>query len=581
MPCRGIKRDKPGARYPHDSKKCNATGSSIWFAIQGIKRYNDDAMFVRTKVFKNKDGSERVYLQVVESIRAEGRIQQRVIANLGRLEELQEGKLDRLIEGLTRYSKAQWVKLQADAQGLGVKWSKEWGPALIFRRLWEQLGLAEILDKLQDRTLIERDVQEVAFAMALNRLVEQHSKLGVNRWVERVYRPEFESLELHHYYRALDFLAEHKDEIELRLFDRVRDLFHLELDLVFWDSTSTYLEGSKGPGGLAKHGYSKDKWPDHLQVMVGLLLTRDGFPVAHQIFPGNMADVDTFRAALRDVRERFKLGRVILVGDRGRVSAEVLAEIERAGLQYIVGVKLRRLRSMAAVLSRAGRYQVVKENLQVKQVNHDGVRYVVCYNPEEAEYDRKSREQMLLDLKDKLRNGPKGLIGNRGYRRYLKVQGEAVSIDEASIEQERRYDGKYVLRTNTELATAEVARAYKALWQVERAFRELKSGLDLRPVFHWSEPRIRGHIMVCFLAFVLEMTLCRHLKEAKSEVPYHEVLEALRAVQAVQVESDGERYLARTELTSSAQVAFKAVGLRPPNHIQAMPRSRVNPEREL
>lgn len=236
---------------------------------------------------------------------------------------------------------------------------------------------------------------------------------------------------------------------------------------------------------------------------------------------------------------------------------------------------------MAAVLSRAGRYQVVKENLQVKQVNHEGVRYVVCYNPEEAEYDRKSREQMLQDLKGKLCNGPKALIGNRGYRRYLKVQGEAVSLDEVAIEHEARYDGKYVLRTNTELATAEVAQAYKALWQVERAFRELKSGLDLRPVFHWSEPRIRGHIMICFLAFVLEMTLRRHLKEAEAEVPYHEILEALRKVQAVQVESDGERYLARTEIPPAAQIAFKATGLRPPNHVQAMPRFQANPEGEV
>jgi len=498
-------------------------------------------MFIRTKTFKNKDGSTRIYLQVVQNVREEGRVRQHLVANLGRLDKLQD-------------------------------WSKEWGPALVFRRVWEDLKMPDIIERLRSRTAIERDVDEAAFAMVLNRLVEPRSKLGVDRWVARVYRPEFEALELHHYYRALDFLALHKDEIELGLFDRVRSLFDLELDLVFWDSTSTYFEG-RGAAGLTEFGFSKDKRPDRVQVVIGLLMTRDGFPVAHQVFPGNTADVETFRAALRDVRQRFRLGRVILVGDRGMVGRGVLSEIERAGLQYIAGVRLRRLRSADAVLARAGRYRVVSDNLHVKQVLHEGVRYVVCHNPEQAEHDRKAREEMLGALREKLRKGPKGLVGNRGYRRYLKVQGQAVTLDEEAIGREARYDGKYVLRTNTELPPAEVAQAYKALWQVEQAFRELKSGLDLRPVFHWTHSRIRGHIMVCFLAFVMETTLRRRLNG--DQVAYPDVVGALRALQAVKVELDGEAYLARTELPAKAWTAFKATGLCPPKKLQVMPRANA------
>lgn len=527
-------------------------------------------MFVRTKTFKNKDGSTRVYLQLVRNVREDGRVRQHLVANLGRLDKLQDGGLDRLISSLAKYSKARWAQSQALKDGLGVVWSKEWGPALVFRRVWEDLKMPDIIERLRLGTAIERDVDEAAFAMVLNRLVEPRSKLGVDRWVSKVYRPEFGSLELHHYYRALDFLALYKDEVELGLFDQVRTLFDLDLDLVFWDSTSTYFEG-RGTAGLTEYGFSKDKRPDRVQVVIGLLMTRDGFPVAHQVFPGNTADVETFRTALRDIRQRFKLGRVILVGDRAMAAESVLSEIERAGLEYIAGVRLRRLRLAEAVLSRAGRYRVVGGNLHVKQVLHEGVRYIVCYNPEQAQHDRRAREEMLGALREKLRKGPKGLVGNRGYRRYLKVQGQAVTLDEEAIEREARCDGKYVLRTNTELPPEEVARAYKALWQVEQAFRELKSGLDLRPVFHWTDCRIKGHIMVCFLAFVMEMTLRRRLNGER--VAYPEVVDALRALQAVKVELDGEVYLARTELPAKAWSAFKVMGLCPPKRLQVMPRA--------
>ena len=202
--------------------------------------YNS-AMYIRTKTFKNKNGSTRTYLYIVEGKRVNGKVRQRIIANLGRLEKLQEGELDKLIEGLARFSQRQWI--EAKARLVEAKWAKDLGPALVFRRLWEELKLDKVLRKLLSGTEISIDVEEAVFAMVLNRLSDPVSKLGVSRWKETVYRAEFERLELHHFYRALDFLADHKDEIELELFKRVRDLFSLELDLVFWDTTSTYFEG--------------------------------------------------------------------------------------------------------------------------------------------------------------------------------------------------------------------------------------------------------------------------------------------------------------------------------------------------
>lgn len=525
-------------------------------------------MYVRTKTFKNKDGSTRTYLYIVRGRRVNGKVRQEIVANLGRLEQLQENGLDQLIEGLAKFSKKQWI--QAQARELEAKWAKELGPVLVFRRLWEELDLARILKKLLAGTQMTTNVEEAVFAMVLNRLCNPQSKRGVMRWLESVYRPEFEQLELHHFYRSLDFLAEYKDQIEVQLFDRVRNLFNVELDLVFWDTTSTYFEG-EGPEGLAEYGFSKDNRPDRLQILVGILMTRDGIPVAHQIFPGNTADVDTFRVALADLKTRFKIRRVILVGDRGMVSRKVLREIEVSGMQYIVGVRMRKIKTMAKVLSRAGRYSDVKDNLKVKEVVYEGTRYIICYNPEEAERDQKAREAMVTRLEEKLKSeGFKSLVGNRGYRRYLKVSGAKVSINQKALLEEARFDGKYVLQTNTELATDEVALAYKGLWQVERAFRELKSGLDLRPIYHWTEARVRGHIMVCFLAFVLETALRKKLKEAGTEEAYPHILHDLQQLKAVQITIDGETYLIRTELLGKAFDAFKAVGLRPPARVEVV-----------
>jgi len=522
-------------------------------------------MYIRTKTYKNKDGSTRTYLYIVEGKRVNGKVRQRIVANLGRLEKLREGKLDKLIEGLAKFSRKQWIELKASS--LEAKWAKEYGPALIFRRLWEKLGLDRILRELLSGTEISIDVEEAVFAMVLNRLSDPASKLGVSRWKETVYRPEFERLELHHFYRALDFLAEHKEEIEERLFERVRDLFNLELDLVFWDTTSTYFEG-RGAEGFCEYGFSRDHRPDRVQVILGLLVTREGIPVAHEVFPGATADVETFREVLKGLRRRFRLRRVILVVDRGMVSREVLEEIRAMGLEYIVGVRMRRLRAVREVLSRGGRFREVKGNLKVKEVWHEGRRYLVCFNPEEAERERVARQEIVRKLEERLRAGGfKGLIGNRGYRRYLKVEGGKVSIDWGALEEEARYDGKYVLETNTELSAEEAALAYRGLWQVERAFRELKSGLELRPVYHWTERRIRGHIMVCFLAYVMEVALMRRLREVGYEGSYREVMVDVERLKAVEVEVEGRRYLVRTELEGRAYEAFRAVGMRVPGKV--------------
>lgn len=536
-------------------------------------------MYVRSKSFRNKDGSTRTYLQLVKGERVGGKIRQRVVANLGRLEDLKEGKLDELIEALARFSAREWIISRA--KELEATSARVWGPVLIFRRLWEELGISGLVSRALDATSIESDFEEAAFAMVLNRLCDPMSKLAMTEWMRDVYRPEWEGLELHHFYRALDFLADHKDEIETGLYRRSVDLFNLDVDLVLWDTTTTYFHG-QACESLARYGFSKDKRPDRVQIMIGVMLTRDGFPMGHEVFPGDTAEVETFRVALDKAKRQFNLRRVILVADRGMVSEELLKEIEQAGLEYIVGVRMRKAKAAREVLSRAGRYSIVAENLQVKEVMHEGTRYIVCFNPVEAEHDRAAREAMVAALRERLSSGSsKSLIGNHGYRRYVKMEGAKLSINEDAVKAEERYDGKYVLRTNARLTPADVATSYKSLWQVERAFRELKSGLDLRPIYHYTEKRIRGHIMVCFLALVLEMALRRKLGAITEEaVPYDDLLHHLEQVKAVEINLDGKRYLARTELVGHADLAFRALGTRPPLRVTELPRRQNDPGEE-
>ncbi|MEW6274894.1 MAG: IS1634 family transposase [Bacillota bacterium] len=521
-------------------------------------------MYARLKTFPNKDGTQRTYLQIVESYRVGGKCRQRVVANLGRLEELQEGQLDRLIDSLARYSKSLYLKLnEADAN-----WSKQWGPALILHHLWEKkVNLGPILRHILSQTEKTSPVEEAVFAMVLNRLTYPLSKLGLNeRWLNSIYRPEFGQLQLHHFYRALDFLAESKEEIERLLFEQVRNLFNLEVDLVFWDTTSTYFEGN-GPKGLAEKGHSKEHRPDRVQILVGVLMTKEGIPVAHQVFPGNTADIDTFKKAIRDTRERFCLKRVIFVGDRGMVSPDLLDQLDHDHIDYIAGVKMRKSTAVNAVLKTGGRYKKVSDHLQVKEVWYDADRYIVCYNPKRAERDKKTREELIVRLTKKLQKGAKSLVGSPGYRRYLVIGKTEASLNQEAIQKEARYDGKYVLRTNCDLDSHEVAEAYKTLWRVERAFRELKSGLDLRPVYHYADSRVKGHVMVCFLALVLESALIRYLNQGESKTSYLKLLADLSQLHAVELTHQGKTYLLRTELAGSAYEAFRVLGIRPPNKV--------------
>ena len=532
-------------------------------------------MYTRVVTARNKDGSTRSYLQLVQGYRKNGKVRQELICSLGRLDIMQaSGGLDRLIASLAQHSERCWV--DAEAGGL-LPWDKVYGPVLVFRRLWEEMGLARQLAHLQTGTEVQFSLDEAAFAMVLHRLLDPGSKRATHQWLETVYRPEFESLELQHLYRALDRLVRGKDKIEQALFARNRDLFSLAVDLVLFDTTLVHFEG-QGPEGLA--AFSRPgNYPDCVKVLVGLVMTGDGFPVAHHVFPGNTADINAFRTALADLRRRFPIRRVVIVADRGVVSEQVIQEMEQENekeqkqkVDYILGMRLRKNNEVRdEVLSRAGRYHKVADNLEAKEVWVDRRRYVVCHNGEAEVRDRKRREEIVQRAREDLKKkGVQAFAVPRGLKRFVELVGGELSLKEAAIREEARYDGKWVLRTNTTLPTAEVALAYKELWQVERAWREMKSGLEISPVYVRNEDHVRGHIVVCFLALALEAALARQLKDQGATGSYQEVLADLEQMRAVRFEARGKAWLWRNELQGMAYDAFRAVGLRPPPRVQPL-----------
>jgi len=528
-------------------------------------------MFVRVK----RSGSGKLqheYLQIVESRREGAKVRQRVVATLGRKDTLvADGTLDGLLRSLAQFSTRLQVVEKVRQEGLQAHTARSWGPALVFGRLWEQQGLPALLTGLAAGRRFAFDVERATFALALQRLcvADRGSDLQGSHWLTTVTCPGLAGLALQHLYRTVGrFLAVVRQPLEEALFAADRDLFTQRLDLVFIDTTATFVWRPEQTA-LRRRGHSKDRRPDQPQVLLALAVDAQGWPIAWDILPGNTADSTAFVAMIGHLRQRFQIRQVIVVADRGMISAGTLAllsEDAQAPYDYILGCRMRQQKEVnEAVLGRAGRYQVVADNLEVKEVQVDGRRYVVCRNPIEQRKDAAAREAILEALETTLQqHGPKAVIGNQGFARFVRVARDAVTIDRARVEADARLDGKFVLRTNTALPAAEVARAYKSLWRVERSFRETKSTLHVRPLYHHRDDTSVGHIVACFLALRLEVDLQRRLDARGCPASWPDLMADLEQVQAVDLTLDGQRYRLRTDLPPNAYAAFAAAGVRPP-----------------
>ena len=544
-------------------------------------------MFARIK----KSGQYK-YLQIVENSKIDGKVRQRVISTVGRLDQLQaKGSIETLIRSLARFSEKTLLVLsgKVDVNAHAIKI----GPGLIFERLWRELGLPAIFrDLLVDRKF-EFDIERAVFLTVLHRLFVSGSDRSCSGWRRDYAIAGVDDIALHHCYRAMAFLGEvlsdqadatpfaprcMKDLVEERLFGQHRHLF-TGLDLVFFDTTSIYFEG-EGGATLGQFGHSKDHRPDRKQMVVGAILDDNGRPICCEMWPGNTADVKSLLPVVERLRKRFGIKRFCIVADRGMISADTIVTLETpdCNIPYILGARMRRVKEVSEeVLSRGGRYHEVHPEgvsskspapLAVKEVLVEGRRYIVCRNSKQERKDAAARQAMIAALEERIKTNPKGLVGNRGYARYIKVSKGGMTINRDKIDEEARFDGKWVLRTNMNLSAERVALKYKELWQVEQVFRDVKSILDTRPVFHKRDETIRGHVFCSFLALVLRKELDRHLESAGHQLEWADIKRDLKALQDVVVEDNGRSIVVRTVCAGSCGKVFQAVGVALPPTIR-------------
>ena len=539
-------------------------------------------MFVRTQT----NGS-RTYLLIVENEWVDGDVKQRVLFRLGRLDQLlASGQLDSLIQSLGRFSEKLAI-LGAHARGESITTrSARIGPALIFQRLWQDCSIDEVLTALLIGRRFEFSVERAIFLTVLHRLFAPGSDRAAEKWKDGYAIEGAADLDLHHLYRAMFWLGEvlpedqqdgatpfaprtNKDRIEEALFARRQDLF-TDLDIVFFDTTSIYFEGEGGET-IGQRGHSKDHRPDLKQMVVGMVLDQSGNPICSELWPGNTADVKSLVPIVERLKRRFGIGSVCIVADRGMISAETLAELEVRQWHYILGVRMRSSTEAKAVVARAGRYAEVHPKskdrkdpspLKVKEVwVEDRRRYVVCVNEDQAKKDRFDREAVVASFRDALGQGDKSLAGNKGYRKYLCAGGKQFAVDEEKIKEEARYDGKWVLTTNTDLPAPEVALKYKQLWMVEEIFRSMKSLLDTRPIFHKRDEAIRGHVFCSFLALLLRKEMEDRLARKEWKLEWADVIRDLDNLVEMEVAINGKGYVFRGQTPGVAGKVFQACGI--------------------
>jgi hypothetical protein len=563
-------------------------------------------MYVRTTARRNRDGSVVRYVALAHNRREDGKTKAEVLLNLGREDRLDTEGLRRLVGSISRYlGDAPPAGQEPAAAGEGpsladldILTSKPLGAVWLLDGLWAKLGIAEALQTAVGGRRFTTDVERVLFALVANRAIDPCSKLAAAEWASAdVAVPGLAGMDEDQAYRAMDVLvdADVEGEVQKAVFFAAADLLNLEVDLLLFDTTSTYFErdAEEPDGGLRRYGHSKDSRPDLPQIVIGLAVTKEGIPVRVWVWPGNSNDHSVLPQVKDDLRG-WRLGRVVTVVDRGFSSKANLDYLRRAGGHWIAGEKLRDgAADHEAALSRQGRYATVRDNLRVKEVRLDGEgqrRFIVCHNPAEADRDRTRREDTISRLEAELaridqtrartakaKPGPGrdrdaaahtkaecALRDHPTLGRYLRqLKDGRLRIDRTKVKAEARLDGKYLLSTSDpDLSAADIALGYKNLLEAERGFRDLKSTLELRPVFHRLAHRIHAHVLLCWLALLLI-----RVAERSTAQTWRRIATELGRVHQVTVAFDAGTVTATTTLSHAATGIYRACDITPPPRI--------------
>ena len=554
--------------------------------------------------FRIKRSGDRAYVQVVENKRVDGAVRQSVIANLGRADDLiASGALASLLSSGAKLTDQVLLinALDEDADGSLSVAARRIGGPLLFGRIWERLGIAGVLADLLAHRAFEFAVERAVFVSTLHRLFVSGSDRDCSSWMEDYDIAGVEGLDLHHFYRAMAWLGEEleekpadalaprciKDVIEERLFDQRRDLF-TDLSAVFMDTTSLSFYGEGGET-LGQHGYSKDYRPDLKQMILGLVVDGSGSPICTEMWPGNAADVTTLLPVIDRLRQRFGIGRVCVVADRGMISAATIAGLEERQLEYILGARERSDALVKKIIMENDdplvplliERQTGETQLFVKQVKIEDQRYIVCRNEAEAEKDRTDREAIVAALDAQLKKGDKALVGNSAYRRYLRKTRETkdkpvFEIDAGKLAEEARFDGIFVLRTNAKITPLQAVLRYRDLLNVENLFLRTKAVMRTRPIFHSSDAAIRGHVFCSFLALTMQKCLEDLSRQAGVIPEWKTLLRDLDRLQQVRIRHRDNDWLVRTDVSKPVADLFRHAHVAlPPRAKQMAPPKRV------
>jgi transposase len=544
-------------------------------------------MYIRLST-KRSEGATYQYLQLCESFRNDkGEPRTRVVANFGRVDKLDATKIDQTITALLKYASSPALfRRPAETEYGRVR---DLGNILALEHLWDRLQLDRTITASLKDNKVEFDVAEMVKVMVLNRACDPHSKLGVMRWLSTVHIPGLRDKEVdyQHLLRAMDYLIEAKEWVEKEVFNRLLTVFSPKVDLVFYDLTSSYFEG-EGPE-LASFGYSRDQRPDRKQIVLALVVTREGLPITHEVLPGNTADVSTLKETVEKLSKKFDIGKTIFVCDRGLISEGNLEKLDEFRFPYIVALK-RRGNNEAKALYQKNLAGFLEEEslggLRIKEKRQNGFRFILCHNAEVAEKTKKKREHYYMKIRAEAQKLEKQFqrgrlkdldlhhriiqtIEHYHMSKYLdpKIEGGKLIlyIHPEVWEQETFLDGKFFLKTNIgekELPTPEVVRSYKQLQQVERAFRELKDFLKIRPIFHYTDPRVRAHVFICILAYLLEQLIGLQLKRASKTISARRALFLLSQLKSIECKANGRSLMVINQIDPEIESLLGVLGVR-------------------
>ena len=543
-------------------------------------------MYIRKISRKNKDGSTVTYVQLAHNERdpQKGFAVAKVLYNFGRIEDLDVEQLKRLVKSISRFLKPEDVleaKASLELEATSIKWKscRQFGGIYLLASLWTKLHFGNILSKRIQSKQYKTPIIQAVFAMVANRCLAPCSKLAISEWVKKsVYIPELPQLDVQVLYRAMDFLLQHQPSLEQEIYWSVADILNLEVDILFFDTTSSYFE-TEQLTELKQRGYSKDKRSDLPQVIIGLAVTREGIPVKHWVFPGNTADMATIEQVKKDLIG-WRLSRCIFVHDAGMTSETNLQYLQRGGGHYIVGRKLKSgEREAEAALSQKGPYTEIKENLFAKEImlgnGEKRKRLVLVKNVEEEERASTVRQSIITAIEQKLDHVNSRRVSShtkevcelkshKVYGRYIKeLKNGQLKINKSRVVADGRFDGKFLIETSDEtLSMADVVLGYKQLNDVEKAFRSLKTTLELRPNYHSRDDRIRCHIFVCFLALVLA-----RIVESKTNLSWSRIRNEMNRIYVGEFRQNSKAISLMTELSKKQQSILAALDIKEPSPV--------------